>query len=74
MAVVLIVDDSPTQAENQKRILETAGHQVIFAENGDFGIAQAKSKQPDVILMDVVMNFCCLFMILIHFVFLSAFN
>ena len=55
MAVVLIVDDSPTQAENQKRILETAGHQVIFAENGDFGIAQAKSKQPDVILMDVVM-------------------
>lgn len=55
MAIVLIVDDSPTQAENQKRILETAGHQVLLADNGDAGIAHAKSKKPDIILMDVVM-------------------
>lgn len=55
MALILIVDDSPSQILNQKKILEKNGHQVITAENGQTGITMAKERNPDLILMDVVM-------------------
>lgn len=55
MALILIVDDSPSQILNQKKILEKHGHQVITAENGQTGISMAKERNPDLILMDVVM-------------------
>ena len=55
MALILVVDDSPTQALNLSRILEKFGHQVITAEDGLGGVATAKSEKPDLVLMDVVM-------------------
>jgi len=55
MAKILIVDDSPTHAANARKILEGAGHQVVLAEDGTKGIDVAKSENPQVILMDVVM-------------------
>ncbi|HET8731505.1 MAG TPA: response regulator [Moraxellaceae bacterium] len=36
-------------------MLKKYGHHFVFADDGTSGIAAAKSKQPDVILMDVVM-------------------
>lgn len=55
MALILVVDDSPTQAMNLSKILSKYGHEVITAEDGLSGIDVAKAKKPDLILMDVVM-------------------
>lgn len=55
MAKILVVDDSPTQLTNLVKIVESQGHQTITATNGMEGIEKARSEQPDLILMDVVM-------------------
>lgn len=55
MARVLIVDDSPTDTLAIYGMLKKYGHHFVFADDGLSGIAAAKAKQPDVILMDVVM-------------------
>ncbi|HHC71353.1 MAG TPA: response regulator [Thiotrichales bacterium] len=55
MARVLIVDDSPTEIHVLKSILEKNGYDVVSATSADSGIALAKSEQPDLILMDIVM-------------------
>jgi len=55
MAKILVVDDSPTMLTGTTKILKSAGHDVIQAENGTEGIEKANSANPDLILMDVVM-------------------
>ncbi len=55
MSVVLIIEDSPTDAHVYQRALEAAGYQVLHAENAEVGVPMAKSARPDVILMDIVM-------------------
>ena len=55
MALILIVEDSVTDAFVMRRMLEKQGHSVEIAANGEDGISQAQQQQPDVILMDVVM-------------------
>jgi twitching motility two-component system response regulator PilH len=55
MAKILIVDDSPTETYKLTNILERNDHLVLSAESGEQGINLAKSEQPDVVLMDIVM-------------------
>lgn len=55
MAKILIVDDSVTMMEGHKRILESLGHEVHSAEDGEHGVERALELMPDLILMDVVM-------------------
>ena len=52
---ILIVDDSPTDRQSLLEKLSKHGYQCVTAESGDEAIAKAKSEQPDLILMDVVM-------------------
>ncbi len=52
---ILVVDDSPTERFFTVDLLTKAGYEVITAENGEEGIAKAKSDKPDLVLMDVVM-------------------
>jgi twitching motility two-component system response regulator PilH len=52
---ILVVDDSPTERHVLTALLTSKGYQVITAENGEEGIAKAKSELPDLVLMDVVM-------------------
>ncbi|WP_300450548.1 response regulator [Accumulibacter sp.] len=52
---ILVVDDSPTERHVMKTLLSSNGYEVITAENGEEGIAKAKSELPDLVLMDVVM-------------------
>lgn len=52
---VLLVDDSPTERHIIGEILTKAGYEVTLAEDGDRGVALAKTLQPDLIVMDVVM-------------------
>jgi twitching motility two-component system response regulator PilH len=55
MARVLIVDDSPTDVQNLKSILQKAGHTVIEASSGHDALDRVKLEKPDVVIMDVVM-------------------
>ncbi len=55
MAVVLIVDDSPTELHLFQNMLERAGYETLVADSGEEGIKMATSARPDCILMDVVM-------------------
>jgi two-component system sensor histidine kinase/response regulator len=53
--IVLVVEDSPTQALNLNAVLERAGLQVICATNGRMGIRLAHQVHPDLIVLDVQM-------------------
>ncbi|HEY1337573.1 MAG TPA: SpoIIE family protein phosphatase [Bryobacteraceae bacterium] len=52
---VLIVDDSPTNAELVQGILESEGFRVLAAADGPEGFAISCREKPDLILLDVVM-------------------
>ena len=52
---VLVVDDSPTERHIIGEILTKQGLEVVFAEDGETGVAKAKTEMPDLIVMDVVM-------------------
>ena len=55
MAVVLIIDDSPTELHLFQNMLERNGFGTLVADNGEEGLRQAAASHPDCILMDVVM-------------------
>ena len=55
MAVVLIIDDSPTELHLFQNMLEKAGFDTLVADSGEEGIKAARASRPDIILMDVVM-------------------
>ena len=53
---VLIIDDDEDYREATTTLLEAQGYAVITAENGNQGFEKAKSDQPDIILLDVMMT------------------
>ncbi len=55
MAHILIVDDSPTDANKVRDTLEKEGYQTSTVSSGEEGIQKAQEIKPDVVLMDVVM-------------------
>jgi len=55
MNLVLIIEDSPTDAHVYSRALEAHGYQVMHADCAEKGLPLARQKRPDVILMDIVM-------------------
>jgi len=55
MAVILIIDDSPTELHLFQNMLEKAGFETLVADSGEDGVRQAEAARPDCILMDVVM-------------------
>lgn len=54
-STVLIVDDEYSGRETLQSVLEGEGYDLIMAENGMQAIEKAKTYQPDVILLDVMM-------------------
>ena len=55
MALVMIVDDSPTEVHVMKTALEKHGFETVAATDGSECLELAKRVRPDLILMDVVM-------------------
>jgi CheY-like chemotaxis protein len=55
MGRILVVDDEPHILKLVSFSLERAGHEVFQASDGVAGIEVAAEKQPDLILMDVMM-------------------
>jgi twitching motility two-component system response regulator PilH len=55
MALILIVDDSPTEVHVMQRALEKHGYQTAVAADGAEGVRLAREMHPDLIFMDIVM-------------------
>jgi len=55
MALVLVVDDSPTEQHVISRVLQEHGFETVVASDGEEAINVAEASHPDIILMDVVM-------------------
>ncbi len=52
---ILVIDDEPVNIQLLRRKLEWEGHSVLSASNGSDGIELAKSGEPDLILLDIMM-------------------
>ncbi len=50
---VLLVEDSPTQAQQIKEVLESVGLTVRIANDGPDGIRDALENPPDLIVLDI---------------------
>lgn len=55
MALIMIVDDSPTEVHVMKKALEKHGFDTVSASDGSECIDLARQVRPDLILMDIVM-------------------
>lgn len=56
MAKILVVDDDPDFVNATKIILEKNDHVVIAASSGDTGYQRAEVDQPDMVILDVMMD------------------
>ncbi|MBI1722655.1 MAG: response regulator, partial [Gemmatimonadetes bacterium] len=52
---ILIVEDSPTQAEALRELLEGAGYAVGVATSGQEGLERFEAAPPDIVVSDIVM-------------------
>jgi CheY-like chemotaxis protein len=55
-AKILIVDDDPDIVEALKMTLEANHYKVYTATNGTEGLRQVKAVNPDLIILDVMMD------------------
>ena len=53
---ILIIDDDPDVALATRLVLEAADYEVTEARNSADGLAQVRSEQPDLIVLDVMME------------------
>ena len=53
---VLVVDDSAMSRRMLRRILESAGHEVLEAEDGASGIEAFFLEKPDLVFLDLTMK------------------
>ncbi len=54
-ARVLVVDNEPQNLELVEAILAPAGYEVLLASNGEEALALTNEKQPDLIILDLMM-------------------
>ena len=52
---VLAIDDDPTTLELLAAVLEPEGFRVLRARTGEQGVEVAKSEQPDIVILDLLM-------------------
>jgi twitching motility two-component system response regulator PilH len=55
MALILIVDDSPTEVHVMQKALERHGYRTAIAADGAEAVRLARQMHPDLIFMDIVM-------------------
>jgi len=53
--LILIVDDNPANVEILQMRLAANNYDIITAADGEAGLAMARDKQPDLILLDIMM-------------------
>lgn len=55
MAYILSMEDEPHLQRLIQYTLQTAGHRVVVAEDGEQGLTLVRKKAPDLILLDLLM-------------------
>lgn len=55
MATILLVEDNEMNRDMLSRRLERSGYCILNAESGEQGLSLARSKTPDLILMDITL-------------------
>lgn len=55
MAVILLIDDDERLRRTLGRMLATAGHDVVEADNGNVALSLVPACQPEVVITDVFM-------------------
>ena len=53
---ILIIDDDADYTASTRALLESHGHTVLTASSGTEGLEKIKSEQPDVIVLDIMME------------------
>ncbi len=53
---ILIVDDDPDFTKSTKMILLADGYEVVTASDGKQGLEKVKEANPDVIILDIMME------------------
>ena len=56
MALIAVIDDDPDILDASSLVLSAKGYEVITANNPDDGYKIVKEKNPDLIILDVMMN------------------
>ena len=56
MAKIVVIDDDPDILEASTLILSSKGHEVLTANNAAAGYHLVKEENPDVIILDVMMD------------------
>ncbi len=56
MPKILIIDDDPDIVESIKVVLESEKYDVVTAPTGEEGLRQAEEENPDLIMLDVMME------------------
>ena len=52
---ILVVEDSPTTRRQITDILESAGYQVIAAEDGETALKLVREHHPEMVVLDIVL-------------------
>lgn len=55
MAKILIVEDDPLMSRMYQKIFTFEGYDIIMAGDGEEGLEKAKTVEPTIILLDVMM-------------------
>ena len=55
MAKILLIDDDASTRRLIDDFLVYYGHEVIFAQDGAFGVSMSEIEYPDLILLDIMM-------------------
>ncbi len=53
MSLILIVEDNEKNLKLVRDVLQAKGHETIEAGNGEDGVALARERRPDLVLMDI---------------------
>lgn len=52
---ILIIDDDHEIIDTMRAVLESRGYRVLFARDGNAGLAVAERDNPDMIVLDMMM-------------------
>lgn len=55
MALILVIDDEPKTRQMVRRVVMSANHVVIEAEDGEAGLRRLQSEQPALVVTDILM-------------------
>lgn len=55
MSRILVVDDNPALCKAIARKLQSVGHEVLTAHDGEAGLEAARREQPDLVVLDWMM-------------------